>query len=173
MFPLKKGQHARQAHVGLPEGTYEEEHGREGFYGRVSQLYHKHPPTSWTRIEGPLKPRAINCADMPRQSAREDDPFGEPVTFLYNDDVALKVARPGGAMPYYTRNADGDDVYFIHQGAGLLETDYGPLRYERGDYLVIPRGTTYRMIPDSATGTEFYLLIESSGEIRSPESQRG
>lgn len=174
MFPLRKGQAARQAHVGLPNGTYEEEHGREGFYGRVSQLYHKHPPTSWTRIEGPLKPHALNCADMPRSAvtSREDDPFGDPVTFLYNDDVAMKVVRPGGPMPYYMRNADGDEVYFIHQGAGLLETDYGPLRYERGDYLVIPRGTTYRMSPDS-TGDEFYLVIESSGEISTPEAQRG
>ena len=51
MFPLGKGEYSKQAHVALPEGTFEDEHGREGFYGRVSHLYHQHPPTAWTRIE--------------------------------------------------------------------------------------------------------------------------
>jgi homogentisate 1,2-dioxygenase len=174
MFPLGKGNYSRQAHVALPEGTFEDEHGREGFYGRVSHLYHSHPPTGWTRIEGPLKPTAINCLELPRpKPIREDDPFGEPVTFLYNDDVALRIARPVGPMPYYARNADGDDVYFIHQGAGLLESDYGPLRYERGDYLVIPRGTTYRLSPEAQAGEHFYLQIESFSEIRFPLKERG
>ena len=174
MFPLGKGEYSKQAHVALPTGTYEDEHGREGFYGRVSHLYHQHPPTSWNRIEGPLKPRAINCLKLERTAAgRSDDPFGEPTTFLYNDDVAMRIARPAGAMPYYARNADADEVYFVHQGAGELQTDYGPLRYERGDYLVIPRGTTYRMVPDGAAGDEFYLLIESFSEIKLPIEERG
>src|SRR5439155_18952988 len=60
MFPLSKGTVTRQAHVGLPEGTFEEEHGREAFDGRVSHLYRKHPPTAWVRIEGPLRPRAYD-----------------------------------------------------------------------------------------------------------------
>ncbi|MDB5081511.1 MAG: Homogentisate 1,2-dioxygenase [Chloroflexi bacterium] len=173
MFPLGKGEYSKQAHVALPEGTFEDEHGREGFYGRVSHLYHRHPPTGWTRIEGPLKPRAVNCLKLAAPEAiRPDDPFGEPVTFLYNADLALKIVRPTGPMPYYMRNADGDDVYFIHQGAGRLESDYGPLLYERGDYLVIPRGTTYRFTPaDSAN--QFYLLIESFSEIKVPVKDRG
>ncbi len=174
MFPLGKGSYSRQAHVALPEGTFEDEHGREGFYGRVSHLYHQHPPTGWTRIEGPLKPRAIDCRKLEKASAlRNDDPFGEPVTFLYNDDLALRIVRPGGAMPYFARNGDADEVYFIHQGAGQMLSDYGPLRYTRGDYLVIPRGTTYRMLPDGAAGDEFYLLIESFSEIKVPVGERG
>ena len=52
MFPLSKGKVAKQAHVGLPEGTYEEEHGREAFEGRASHLYRTHPPTAWVRIDG-------------------------------------------------------------------------------------------------------------------------
>ena len=174
MFPLRKGEYSRQAHVALPEGTFEDEHGREGFYGRVSHLYHQHPPTGWTRIEGPLKPRAINCLKLEKGPAvREDDPFGEAVTFLHNADLTLGIARPAGPMPYFARNADGDDVYFIHRGSGQALTDYGPLRYERGDYLVIPRGTTYRLIPDGGAGDEFYLLIESFSEIKVPDEERG
>ena len=47
MYPLKRGKYAPQAHVGIPEGAYEEEHGRKGFYGKSAHLYHAHPPTGW------------------------------------------------------------------------------------------------------------------------------
>jgi homogentisate 1,2-dioxygenase len=165
IFTLAKGRYAAQAHVGLPEGTYEEELARNGFFGRTSHLYHANPPTGWTRIEGNLRPRAIRCMDL--APANRHDPYGEPVTFLYNDDVALKISRPAQAMPYYFRNADADEVYFIHAGTGRIETDFGPLDYEPGDYLVIPRGTTYRLLPETAEN--FYLLIESNSEIRLPD----
>ncbi|HEY9724498.1 MAG TPA: homogentisate 1,2-dioxygenase [Oscillatoriaceae cyanobacterium] len=160
LFMLAKGTFAPQAHVGVPEGTYEEELGRNGFFGRVSHLYHAHPPTGWTRIEGPLKPRAINANNLKPAD-------GQAVTFLYNEDVALKVARPTQAMAYSFRNADADEVYFIHRGSGRLETDFGPLAYEAGDYLVLPRGTTYRLNP--STADNFYLVIESFSEIGLPE----
>ncbi len=61
MYPLKKGNVAKQAHVGLPAGTYEEEHGRRGFYGKSAHLYHAHPPTGWVRFEGKLRP---HCFDL-------------------------------------------------------------------------------------------------------------
>ena len=59
MYLNKKGKVPNQAHVGIPEGLCEEEHGREGFAGPVSHLYRTHPPTGWVKIEGPLKPRAF------------------------------------------------------------------------------------------------------------------
>ena len=52
MYPLKRGKFAPQAHVGIPPGTFEEEHGRKGFYGKSAHLYHVHPPTGWSRFEG-------------------------------------------------------------------------------------------------------------------------
>jgi homogentisate 1,2-dioxygenase len=70
-------------------------------------------------------------------------------------------------MSYYFRNADGDELYFVHQGSGTLETDYGPLPYEPGDYIVIPRGTTYRVLPGSDEGA--FLVIESFSRLRQPE----
>ena len=60
MYPLKKGKFAQQAHVGIPEGTYEEEHGRKGFYGKSAHLYHAHPPTGWIRFEGKLRPHLFD-----------------------------------------------------------------------------------------------------------------
>jgi homogentisate 1,2-dioxygenase len=164
IFSLQKGQHALQAHVALPEGTFEEEHGRDGFFGRVSHLYHIHPPTNWTRIEGNLRPHALDLTGL-NNSPTDDRAL--PIPFLYNNDVTLKVVKPSVATPYAFRNGDGDDVYFIHEGEGRLETDFGPLNYEAGDYIVIPRGTTYRFLP--SVQQNFFLVIESKSEIEIPD----
>src|SRR5581483_44688 len=59
-----QGQHSRQAHADLPEGTYEREISKEGFFGPASHLYHPHPPTGWTKWEGPLRPRAFDLAKL-------------------------------------------------------------------------------------------------------------
>src|SRR5450432_1738641 len=131
MYPLKKGRTAPQAHVGIPEGTYEEEHGRKGFYGKSAHLYHAHPPTGWIRFEGKLRPHLF---DLNQVEAPE-----LPVAFLGNDDVTLYVSRPAGPMPFYYRNADGDELIFVHRGGGVIETDFGPLTFEPGDYIVMPR----------------------------------
>ena len=165
---LSKGIHTQQAHVDIPEGTYEEEHGLEGFYGPVSQLYHSNPPTGWKRIEGPLKPRAYNCNQLPAQQAL--NPINGRITVLQNQDVALAVWQPVSEPDYFIRNADGDELFFIHKGSGLLETDYGPLAYEPGDYIVLPRGVTYRFLPNNnKPGENFFLIIESVSHIRQPD----
>ena len=52
-------------------------------------------------------------------------------------------------MPFYYRNADGDELVFVHRGEGTLETDFGPLRFEPGDYIVIPRAVTHRFLPET------------------------
>jgi len=165
MYPLVKGTVTHQAHVALPEGTYEEEHGRDGFFGPVSHLYRTHAPTGWTRIEGPLKPRAFDC--IKAHGAATSDSILDRVPLLYNEDVVMHFARPAQPMTYYFRNADGDEMYFIHKGHGILETDFGPLYFEPGDYIVIPRGTTYRLLPETTDNA--FLVIESFSKIRQPD----
>ncbi|CAM5999551.1 unnamed protein product [Sphagnum balticum] len=162
MFQQSKGKVTSQAHVGIPAGTYEDEHGRQGFYGRASHLYHQNRPTSWTRIEGPCRPQAFNTHKTPLESDVWQASF-----ILENEDVKIGTMRPTGKQPYYFRNADGDTCYFIHEGRGLLETDFGPLKFERGDYLVIPKGTTIRFV--STEGEQKYLVIESRAEMTLPE----
>ncbi|MGA9120839.1 MAG: homogentisate 1,2-dioxygenase [Bacteroidota bacterium] len=165
MFPLKKGTTARQAHVGLPAGTFEEEHGRKGFYGKSAHLYHAHPPTDWIRFEGKLRP---HCLDLNKLAPTDGtDPGGAPVAFLGNADVVMSVSRRTEPMPFYFRNADGDELYFIHRGIGTMETDFGPLHFEPGDYLVLPRAVTYRVVPE--TRDNFFLIIESRGEFNEPD----
>jgi len=165
MYPLKKGKFAAQAHVGLPEGTYEEEHGRKGFYGKTAHLYHTHPPTGWIRFEGKLRP---HCFDLNNVTPSDlTDPCGAPLAFLGNDDVRLSVSRRSHPMPFYFRNADGDELLFVHRGEGVIETDFGPLAFERGDYVVLPRAVTYRIVPRSEDN--FFLIIQSKGEFEQPE----
>ncbi len=80
MYPLKKGTVTRQAHVALPEGTFEEEHGRKGFYGKSAHLYHKNPPTGWIRFEGKLRPHLLDMNLI--RPVDEDDLDGARLGFL-------------------------------------------------------------------------------------------
>lgn len=160
-FGWSQGSVTLQPHVNVPAGLYEEEHARQGFFGRTSHLYHRHPPTGWLRIEGELKPRAYLATELKGQA------HGQPEWFLENADVKLGISKLKSEMAIFARNADGDEVRFIHQGAGVLETDYGDLTYRTGDYVVIPRGTTYRFIPSAANDT--HLVIESPTEIGLPD----
>ena len=164
-FVFSKGKNTRQAHVGIPAGTFEEEHGRETFFGRASHLYRTHPPTAWTRIDGPLRPRALDLNEMKPEDSTDAGATWQLVAG--NEDVRLFVSRRAAAMPYFLRDADGDVCYFVHRGTGTIETDYGPLSYEKGDYVIVPKGTTHRIVPES--DDNFFFVIEGAGEFRIPE----
>jgi homogentisate 1,2-dioxygenase len=160
-IPYTRGRVAAQAHVALPEGTVEEEYGRGGFSGRYAHLYRTHAPVAWTRLEGPLRPRAYDT----REVAAAPDYLARAL-LLGNDDVRLHLAAIDAPMAYLFRNADADELLFVHAGAGRLETDFGPLAYRAGDYLLIPRGCAHRLAPTSPTRL---LAIESAGEVGFPE----
>jgi len=140
--PLARGQYSPQAHTRLPEGTYEEEYGREGFFGPATHIYHKHPPTGWTRVEGPLRPRAFYldtlAHDMP----------GDRVPFAHNSSCGMWMWSLRESMPYLWRNADGDELLFLHEGKGALMSELGRLDVGEGDYVVIPRGIAYQLRVD-------------------------
>lgn len=163
MIPYVKGKVTRQAHVNVPEGTYEEEYGRKGFFGRYAHLYRTETPVSWSRIEGDLRPQSFDFTKTPPTT---DDYIEGRQLYLYNDDVRMLFAYVNKEMDYYFRNADGDEVLFVHEGGGELQTDFGSLKYRRGDYLVIPRGTVYRLIPKKPTKL---LIFESFSEVTLPE----
>ena len=98
-----------------------------------AHLYRAASPVGWTRIEGPLKPRAFAPMD---KAPLGGDYLAGRLPILGNDDTLIAVARLATPMPYFFRNADADEVLFVHAGAGTLESDFGPLAYVRGDYLV-------------------------------------
>ena len=161
IFTYSKGVVAKQARVAIPEGTFEEEFGRDGLVGRETMLYHTHPPVEWLRIEGPLRPRALDGERVPASDGT--DPRGGPSRILFNDDATISIGRRQTPMPFYARNSDADAVLFIHRGEGRLETEFGPFAYEPGDYIVLPRGTTYRLCPSG--GDQLQYWIETRGDV--------
>jgi homogentisate 1,2-dioxygenase len=107
------------------------------------------------------------------QNTYDVPPEGDPVTgrrtLMWNDDVEISFCRPDSTMDYFFRNGEGDEVIFVHEGSGLLETIFGDLPYRDGDYVVIPRGTTYRFVPE---GPQRYLVFETPGLIEIPRRYR-
>lgn len=150
-----QGTHSRQAHADLPEGTYEREMSKEGFFGPAAFLHHKRPPTGWTSFEGPLRPRAF---DLARLNAAEPSPWAAG-TVLHNAAIDVRFWKLAQPMPALARNADGDQLLFVHQGEGDLFCDYGRLPYRAGDYLYLPRGTMWRLSPSQPTAI---LMIEAT-----------
>ena len=150
-----QGRHSRQAHADLPEATFEREISKEGFFGPAAFLYHRRPPTGWTSFEGPLRPRAFDLAAL---NAPAESPWEAPVV-LSNAACEMRFWKLAAAMPSLARDADGDLLVFVHQGAGELFCDYGRLSYEPGDYLYLPRGAMWRLAPAGATAA---LVIEAT-----------
>ncbi len=158
-----RGRTSRQAHADLPPGTVEEEHGREGFFGPTSHLYRLRPPTGWVSIEGPLRPRALDTRRAPERGAGEP-----PAALLVNDDLRIGWwVRPAGTPDWFFCDADGDILYFVHEGAGRLETEYGPLDYRAGHYLLVPRGTIHRFA--AAAPTRLLTLEALGGSLSLPD----
>src|SRR6187549_3628879 len=112
-FPKVEGQASRQAHADLPAGTYEREISKEGFFGPAAHLYHRNPPTGWVAFEGPLQPHAYDLTRIAAQGGIE--PWAA-VELMANAAVRVRFWRsPAGRMDHLVRNADGDDLLFIHQ----------------------------------------------------------
>jgi homogentisate 1,2-dioxygenase len=162
-FPKVEGLASRQAHADLPEGTFERELGKEGFFGPATHMYHRHAPTGWRSWEGPLRPRAY---DLTAINQTGGSPWDAKLV-LHNASVKMRQWRFSGKMDHLARNADGDELLFVHQGAGALFCDYGHLPFTTGDYIVLPRGTMWRI---ETTAPVTMLLFEcSNGTIRAPE----
>jgi homogentisate 1,2-dioxygenase len=153
------GIYTKQAHVKIPDGLYEEEHAREGFFGRVSQLYHENPPVNWTSIEGDLKPQAL----PPVYNDKLHHNVMMPI--LENNDVIISIGQYNASFKHFFRNADCDELFFFHEGEGTIETSFGHLEYKRGDYMIIPRGTTYKLYLRTETKI---LKTESFSEYEEP-----
>jgi len=150
-----QGEHSRQAHADMPDGTYEREISKEGFFGPAAFIHHRRPPTGWVNFEGPLRPRAF---DLNGLNAAEPSPWAAGKV-LQNAAVEIRFWKLAQAMPALARNADGDQLLFIHQGQGDLFCDYGHLTYGAGDYLYLPRGTMWRLAPSASTAV---LMIQAT-----------
>jgi homogentisate 1,2-dioxygenase len=140
-YPRVAGTASRQAHADMPPGTYEREMGKEGFFGPAAFFHHRHPPTGWTRFEGPLRPHAF---DLARLAAPAPSPW-DAAALLENAHCRLRWLVLDAPMDHLARNADGDELLFVHAGTASLYCDFGHLPIEAGDYVVLPRGTMWRL----------------------------
>ncbi|MEE8271947.1 MAG: homogentisate 1,2-dioxygenase [Alphaproteobacteria bacterium] len=151
-----QGRASRQAHCDLPDGTFERELGKEGFFGPATMMYHEHPPTGWLSWEGPLRPRAF---DLNEAGELGPSPW-DALVVLHNANCKMRYWRTDSAMDHLARNADGDELLFLHRGGCEFYCDYGHLTLARGDYVVIPRSTMWRIEPSEPVEL---LLIENTG----------
>jgi homogentisate 1,2-dioxygenase len=158
-IPLRQheGTASRQAHVRLPAGTYEREISKDGFFGPSAQFHHKHKPTDWIAFEGAIRPRAF---DLNKLAEARTSPWAAPIV-MSNVSLQVRLWRLEEKMPELARNSDGDQMLFIHEGSGHLFCDYGHLEYRDGDYLIIPRGTMWRLEPTAPTMS---LMIEATND---------
>jgi homogentisate 1,2-dioxygenase len=155
-FPHSEGRASRQAHADFGPDLYERELGKEGFFGPATHMYHQHPPTAWSSWEGPLRPRAF---DLNKIQGERRCPW-DAVAFLSNAHCRMRWWRAPARMGHLARNADGDELLFVHRGRGDLFCDYGHLAIEQGDYVVIPRSTMWRITSAEPIAA---LLIEANG----------
>lgn len=173
-WPRHAGVVPRQAHADLPEGTFEREFGQRGFFGAATHLLHARPPTGWIAIDGPLRPRAYDLAAAPAAATAgrmgsvvgREGPWAAPVLF-HNHACELRWMRLEGVMDHLVRNADGDQLLFVHAGQGELFCDFGHLGFSEGDYLLLPRGSMWRLACAEPT---VLLAIEATADVlRWPE----
>ena len=160
-------------------GLYAEElMGNKGFVGPSSLLYHIHRPTQVLRVQEfePLPwerepARVLRHRHFRTKSlASGASPVTDRMPVLFNRDVALSVASPRINDIFFYRNAQGDEVVYVSEGEGVLETVMGDLPFRAGDYLVIPRGILHRY---QLTNPPFrFLIIESTGYVRTPKRYR-
>jgi homogentisate 1,2-dioxygenase len=181
-FYHKLGQipHKRHTQFRKPNGElYREElMGLEGFSSLQSILYHNFLPPRVVRAEdmGSLRPETVDFGPIRHRAFRtEDAPLGtDPVSarlpLLSNHDVTLGVARASRSMDYFYRNAQAYETWWVHEGSGLLRTQFGSLRFRKGDYIVIPFGTTWQMEIDGEQAR--FFTIENPSQIEPPKRYR-
>jgi len=162
-FPRTEGRASRQAHCDLPAGSYERELGREGFFGPATHMYHRHRPTDWLRFEGDLKPRAFDTTHL---GVFGPTPW-DACRLLGNAHVQMRLWQMDQSMQELARNADGDELLFVHEGAGRLFCDYGHLEIRDGDYVVLPRGTMWRL--ESEKPLRLLLIEATNGSYLLPD----
>jgi homogentisate 1,2-dioxygenase len=103
--------------------------------------------------------------------APQNDFLDSRVTLLVNNDVHIGVAAPIKSLTeYFYKNADADEMLFIHKGTGTLRTLVGNIKFEYGDYLIIPRGMIYQIEFDSEDNRILYA--ESFHPIYTPKRYR-
>ncbi|MFL5358268.1 homogentisate 1,2-dioxygenase [Archangium sp.] len=179
------GKVPRKHHIQLRDekGTlmYEECLTRDGFEGPYTIAYHQKAPHTqglgeakggWEAPkavpEQRLAKRHYKTQEMPRKGGA---PLNARVPLLFNADVTLGVLHPTEADSVYFCNADADDLFYVHQGSGVVRSVLGDLRFGPEDYVFIPRGLVHRILPDAGVA-QYWLSMECKGGVHVPRQWR-
>ncbi len=179
-YYIQRGEIPQKRHTVYrrPDGELfaEELVSTEGFSDVYSIIYHYYPPTMVSAIEEPVNiaPEIAVESNMQHRSFNGfdvepvDDYLRSRIPVLVNDDVHVSLAAPRKSMTdYFYKNAQADEMIFIHKGSGTLKTVFGELPFEYGDHVVIPRGTIYQLEFD--TEDNRLLITESFHVLRFPK----
>lgn len=159
-----------------PEGElrHEECLTRDGFDGAYTIMYHVRRPHTQRAAEvhgGWALPRSAGQRRLLKRHFRTQQLPATPgpatvvrTPLMFNDDVVISTVKPTEADPTYFVNGDGDDLYYIHEGGGLVRTQLGDVRFEQEDYVCVPKGVLHRFIPD-ADKPQQWLSIECLGGV--------
>lgn len=157
-----QGEHTKQAHKAIPEGRYEEEQGLKGFFGPVSHLIKEKPSTRWVKIDGPLRPHMFDPMKLPTEDGWQ--------RMLFNPHVTISMLNMGVSEDGKTRafrNGDGDQLYFCHKGSGEVWSEYGLLKYNKGQYIIVPKCLTHTIVP--AEKSQFFVVENRSSHYEEPD----
>jgi homogentisate 1,2-dioxygenase len=175
------GQIPRKRHIQFRDNgrlLVEEVLGFEGFSGNESILYHLESPC---RIQdaGEFEPiehtEWVPDAHVHRHLETAGlEPEGDPIsgrrTLMWNGDIEAAICKPEAQADAFYRNGEGDELFFVHEGTGTLETVFGSVPFKQHDYVYVPRGTTYRFELDSMP--QLWLVFHTPGEIETPNRYR-
>jgi len=170
--------HKRHTQFRKPDGSLYSEQlfSTEGFSNDYSLLYHTYPPTQIISTDEPVSvmPKVAEEKMLKHRSfegfniAPEADYLKSRKAVLVNSDCHIVLAAPQqSTTTYFYKNADADELIFIHEGSGKVLTQYGELVFGFGDYVIIPRGTIYQIHFDTAENRLF--IVESFSPIRYPK----
>ncbi|WP_175986765.1 homogentisate 1,2-dioxygenase [Bacillus sp. Marseille-Q1617] len=181
MYYRKMGEipHKRHTMFKKDDGTLfrEQVMGTKGFSGTQSILYHHHLPTAVMKTEylGSYMPQFEEDGAVRHRHFMTDgvekkgDALESREYLLGNSDLLIGTAFVTKEMNSFYRNGDGDEMLYIHFGEGKVETMFGTITYGKGDYVVIPIGTIYRVVPEEDTKM---LIVESFSQITTPRRYR-
>jgi homogentisate 1,2-dioxygenase len=162
-------------------GIYAEElMGHEGFTGTSSLLYHIHPPTT---VKSVRRVKEMKLEEDPDQTlhhrhfltsrARKGgSAILDRIPIMFNPDISMHYVEPDKVDDFFYRNAQADELIYVSQGSGVLDTIYGELPFSSGDYLIIHRGILHRYRFATEGETPKLLIFESRGHIRPPKRYR-
>lgn len=177
-YKLGKIPHKRHTQFKKPDGSLYSEQlfSTEGFATEYSILYHVHPPTQIVKCDEPVNvmPKIAEEKMLKHRSFEgfnikpETDYLDSRKAILVNDDCQVILAAPRqGTGDYFYKNADADEMIFVHEGKGTVTTCYGQLHFGYGDYIMLPRGTIYQIQFEDEKNRLF--IVESHHAMRYPK----